>query len=450
MNDFGLTDAQMFPLLDETGRENLRALREHPHGPRYNWRTGERLTADGLGRVREYAKRINAPRERWRAGELPPWVTPFVDRCRREVPFYRERREWSEDFASIPLTRRPDIRRAPWSFVPDSQPLNELITYTTSGTTGTALQIPATPELPNKYLPLIEAALARVGVRLQGGQRTSIVHVCAQRGTVVLCSISSYLNGAGFAKVNLDPSGWNGPDDALHFLNDHAPELYTGDPFSLSRLSQMQLTARPKAILSAGSALSDGLRTRLKGAFGCPVIDMYSMNESGPIGFSVQDGAHEILAPDLYVEVLDQNGKSSAPGVVGEIVLTGGLNTCLPLVRYATGDFASLDLSGETPMLRSLHGRRPVWFRDAEGQWFTSMDISTALSRAVLSSASVHQNSDGAVDFEGDGDEQALSEARTALSRLLKCDERAISQKTGGVLQNRKLLNYTSDLAPPT
>jgi phenylacetate-CoA ligase len=157
MNDFGLTDAELFPLLDKTSRENLRRLREHPHAPRYNWRTGERLTTDGLANVRAYAQRVKAERPVWRAGELPPWVMPFVERCRREVPFYREQKLWAEnDLLSIPLTRREDIRRHPWSFVPDGQRIENLITYTTSATTGTCLQIPATPELPNKYLPLIE------------------------------------------------------------------------------------------------------------------------------------------------------------------------------------------------------------------------------------------------------------------------------------------------------
>src|SRR6185369_16140422 len=113
MNDFGLSDSELFPLLDETGAANLRRLREHPHGPRYNWRTGERLDAAGLANVRAYAESVRSSRTPWNVGALPPWVTPFVQTCRRDVPFYRERETWSDsDFASLPITRRADIRRS--------------------------------------------------------------------------------------------------------------------------------------------------------------------------------------------------------------------------------------------------------------------------------------------------------------------------------------------------
>src|SRR5688500_10613983 len=282
VNDFGLGDQELFPLLDEASAANLRRLREHPHAPRYNWRTGERVTSAGLANVRTYAERVASQRTPWEAGRLPPWVMPFVATCRRDVPFYRARETWSDDdFHALPLTRRDDIRRRPWSFVPDGQRLDGLITYTTSGTTGTRLQIPATPELPNRYLPLIEHALDSVGVQLEHGRRVAIVHVCAQRGTVILCSVSSYLGGAGFVKVNLDDADWNDPAHAARFMDDCDAQLYTGDPFALWRLMDVPLRTRPKAIVSAGSGLTPGVRQRISSRFGCPVIDLYSMNESG-------------------------------------------------------------------------------------------------------------------------------------------------------------------------
>jgi phenylacetate-CoA ligase len=198
--------------------------------------------------------------------------------------------------------------------------------------------------LPNRYLPLIEHALSTVGVKLEGGRRVSIVHVCAQRGTVVLCSVSSYLGGAGFVKVNLDPADWNDPDDAARFLDDGDPELITGDPFALWRLMQIETRLKPRAIVSAGTLMSKGLRTRVRSRFACPVIDLYSLNETGPIAFaSAADGGWEILPPELYVEILDTNGRACESDQRGEIVVTGGLNACLPLVRYATGDFAAME-----------------------------------------------------------------------------------------------------------
>ena len=451
MNDFGLSDDELFPLLDEAGAANLRRLREHPHAPRYNWRTGERVTSAGLANVRTYAERVASQRTPWEAGRLPPWVMPFVATCRRDVPFYRARETWSDDdFHALPLTRRDDIRRRPWSFVPDGHPLDGLITYTTSGTTGTRLQIPATAELPNRYLPLLEHALSTVGVRLERGRRVSIVHACAQRGTVVLCSISSYLGGAGFVKVNLDPSDWNDPADAARFLDDCDAQVYTGDPFALSRLTEIPLRTRPAAIVSAGTSLSGGMRERLSNHFNCPVIDLYSLNESGPVAFSIADGNHEILPPDVYVEIVDEAGRPCAPGARGEIVLTGGLNPCLPLVRYATGDFASITHNTNgMPRLTGLQGRGAISFRTARGEWINSVDVTTALSHVPLPYVSLHQSADSALTLHTCGDEDAVSSAESALRALFGESQSITTVADTQPSRSSKPIAYSTDLAPP-
>jgi phenylacetate-CoA ligase len=135
--------------------------------------------------------------------------------------------------------------------------------------------------------------------------------------------------------------------------------------------------------------------------------------------------------------------------MVGEIVLTGGLNECLPLVRYATGDFASLDLqNGSMPALRNLHGRPPVWFRDSQGQWFASIDVSTALAILPISSLAVHQAADGSISLRCAGDGLAIEKARAALAKLFRYAESSISQSPADQ-QSKKCLTYTSDLPPP-
>ena len=446
--DFGLSDAELFPLLDDAGREMLRGLREHPHAPRYNWRNGERLDAAGLKRVREFAARVPQP---WSAEQVPSSLLEFFRSCRRDVPFYRQRADWPDDFHALPITRRSDIRRAPWAFVPDWQRVDDLVVYSTSGTSGSRLLIPATPELPARYLPLFERALSRVGVKLAGGNRVSIVQICAQHGTVVLCSVSSYLNGAGFVKINLDPADWNDPDDRDRFLNDCNPELLTGDPFALCQLMQLPVTARPKAIISAGTGLPAGLRSQFSRHFGCPVIDMYSMNESGPVAFSFVDGIHEIAQPGLFVEVLDERGEACAPGTRGEITLTGGLNQCLPLVRYATGDFAAMQFdSGAMPKLIQFAGRAPVAFRTASGNWISSVDISTALLPIPLSYLSLHQHADGKFTLRTTADQELMNAARDALIALLGSATNLEIINEDLTTLPGKPIAYSSDLPMPT
>jgi len=71
------------------------------------------------------------------------------------------------------------------------------------------------------------------------------------------------------------------------------------------------------------------------------VLEVYALTEAGIIAVK-SDRGHAILPHDLYVEVLDDDGVPCPEGVRGEVTLTGGRNPFLPLLRFRTGDFASL------------------------------------------------------------------------------------------------------------
>src|SRR5262249_34919941 len=151
----------------------------------------------------------------WKFGESPAWVHQFIDRCRHEVPFYRDRLA----FDPLATCSREDLRREPWSFVPDWADLSELIVYRTSGTAGNLIHIPAHPVAPARYLPLFQSALTAHGVSMIGGDRVSLIQVAAQLTTYTFASVSSYLDGAGHAKINLNPADWTTVEDREKFID---------------------------------------------------------------------------------------------------------------------------------------------------------------------------------------------------------------------------------------
>lgn len=442
-------DTERFPLLNDAGKAMLRRLLEHPHGPRYNHQGGERLTAVALDRVRDYAAALRTDRKGWRAGEFPAWVAAFVEQCARDVPFYRRRGDASRAFLDLPALTRADLRAEPWAFVPDGADLRELIVYTTSGTSGDRLTYPAHPELPNRYLPLIQEALAAHGVRIEGGPRVSIIQVGFQERTVTMPSVMSYLDFAGFAKINLNPSEWRDPDDRVRFLDDCAAEVYTGDPIAFAELAGLPTAHRPKALVSAATRLLPGLKARLAERFGCPVVDIYSMNESGPVSFAVGDG-HEVLPHNLFVEILDDEGRPCEPGVRGEITLTGGANPYLPLVRYRTGDFAALDFLHPVPRLVGFEGRIPVVFVARSGRRFNSIDVSTVLRDLPLPFLVLHQRGGGSLLFRTSAADDALDAAVEKLRGLFGADQPlTVENLPRGVPWAGKPIQYHSDLPGP-
>ncbi len=396
-DDRALTDDERFPLIDAAGRGWLDELRQHPSAPRYNMTCGDRLTSAGHERVRAYERAIFANDPSWSALEMPSWVTAFTARCLRDVPFYRRRGSTAGSFAELPPISRADLQREPWSFVPDSQPLDDMINYWTSGASGHSMDVLSHPDVASMRLPILRKALARHGLTLDGGaRRTAIVFVCSQSTTFTYASLSSYLGGAAHVKVNLNPAEWRDAGDRVRFLDALDPEILTGDPMSFADLAALPVAIRPKAMISTAVLLLPATRERLEQRFGCPVIDLYSTCETGPIAVASPRG-FEAFLPDVYLEILRPDGTVASLGERGEITFTGGRNPFLPLLRYRTGDWAALAFDGAAPVLVDFEGRRPVVLEATDGRLLNNIDVTIAFRPFALVQFTVHQNADGSL-----------------------------------------------------
>ncbi len=440
-----LTDAERFPLLTETGRARLQYLREHPSAPRYNHPCGEQLTSEGLQNVKDFAARLETAPRGWQHGEIPAWLHAFTEKCLTEVPFYRQRGGAADNFFTLPACTRDDLARTPWAFVPDSQSIDELVVYDTSGTTGPPLLILSHPATSASYLPALQWALARRGVTLAGGDGVALASVAKHRQTLTYPAVSSYLGQAGFVKISLHPDNWRTPEDCVKFLNDCAPEVYTGDPLALLALSELPLTHRPKALVSSATTLLPGFRETLETHFGCPVLNVYSMNETRFI--AVAEADHWTLVPhDLYVEILDPQGHACAPGVRGEITVSGGRNPFLPLLRYRTGDYAALDFTGDVPVLVDFTGRPPVIFRALGGDFVHSLDISHVLRQFPLAQFALHQAADGSLCLRVRGPGLSYPSLANALHQLFGDAQVLTIEELPETESGRKALPFSSDL----
>ena len=414
------------PLLDARGQETLRWLSEHPAAPRYNYACGDMLTPESLARVKAYAAEQDAHPPGWDG--QPAWLEEFARRCLRDVPFYRAYGGWSGDFTGLPTCDRHDLAAQPWAFVPDDQPLDDLLMYYTSGTTASKMWVLSDPESTSKYLVALERALALFGLRFQHRSPVALALVGQQENTLTYPCTSSYLDQAGYLKLNLNPAEWRRPEDREEFLDACDPEVYSGDPLAFLELAKLDLKTRPRALVSTSMALLPGLRARLESRFECPVLDVYSLCEARCLAVDTGTG-HQLLTNDLFVEILD-----------GEVVLTGGRNPFIPLLRYRTGDYASLEMRGRTPVLVGLEGRQPVRFVTPDGRSINNIDVTEVMKPFAIPQFHLHQERDGRLTFRYEGEGLSERDLRAALEGLLGPVELARADLGG-----RKMVRYTSD-----
>lgn len=388
-----MRDEELYPTLTEHGRAILEFMREHPAAPIYRSRSGHRLSAADLAQVRAFeARTLEASIER-----APGWLEDFLASTWARVPYYRALGPAPRRLDEVSPISRADLAGDIARFVPDDVPLDGLIQFSTSGTTGHPLVVASHPVVAARYLTFHKRALRRFGITLRHGRgRVGVVLVGFQRSCFTYVSVTPTMDESGLAKLNLYPSDWRDPDDRARYLDALDAEVLTGDPISLAELAELPLTTRPRALLSTSMTLTEGLRARLEARFGCPVLDLYSMNEAGPLAVHEPTlGGHALLQPCMHVEILDSRGHPVPAGERGEITLTGGFNFCLPLLRYRTGDHAALHWVAGEPVLFGLDGRPPVRYRTVDGIWLNNVEITHLLRPFVVTAYALHQRSDG-------------------------------------------------------
>lgn len=410
-----LNEAERFPLLSPAGRQLLHRMRQHPQSPVWNWPNGEQLNAAGLEHVQQFASKL-AARPRIEPGHPPGWLSDFVAFCLHEVPFYRRRAAGGTAFTSIPSCSRDDLAPRVWDFVPDSQPLDELIVFSSSGTTGLPTRTPHHPASAACGIPLIAEAIAGTGVRFPSGpEQMALTNIVDYRGAYTTAIVMAYLEEAGCIRVNLQPDVWKKTSDRSAYLDEFWAPVMLGDPQAFASLRDIGIERPPQVIVSCIFELSDALAARLSSQFGCPVLDLYALTESGIVAVKSPQG-HVVVPHDLYVEVLDEHDHLCPPGVRGEITLTGGRNPFLPLLRYRTGDYASLTWSDGRAILVGLEGRKPVSFPVGD-RVIHSMEVTRLMRKFPLAQYQLHQAADGGFRFgyRGAADEKELRDALMAL-----------------------------------
>ncbi len=117
-----------------------------------------------------------------------------------------------------------------------------------------------------------------------------------------------------------------------------------------------------RQVRSLGETLPPHLRTEVRRVLGVSITDTYSSQEVGVIAMECpESGLYHLMAENLIVEVLDDQGNACKPGEVGQVAITDLHNFATPMIRYALGDLAEAGPTctcGRTlPTIKRIVGR---------------------------------------------------------------------------------------------
>src|SRR3989344_83980 len=96
-----------------------------------------------------------------------------------------------------------------------------------------------------------------------------------------------------------------------------------------------------RAAITHAEQISPEIRAYIERVFRAPVFDYYACNEVHAVAqeCKTREGLH-INTENVFVEILNKDGKSVGDGEVGDVVLTGFDNIAMPFIRYRVGDRA--------------------------------------------------------------------------------------------------------------
>jgi phenylacetate-CoA ligase len=274
-----------------------------------------------------------------------------------KVPFYKKHFEGkgirSEDIKSLhdisllPFTTKADLRNHyPFGLFAVNQ--HELVrVHASSGTSGKPTVVGYTQNDIDMWSDIVARAIA-----IGGGQPGDLLHNAYGYG-LFTGGLGLHYGSERLGLVTVPVSGGNASRQ-ITLIEDFKPAVICGTPsYILSLAEKMEEQGKDPAATSVKYGIfgaepwSEKMRHKIEEKWNLKACDIYGLSEVIGPGVAMechegQDGLH-IAEDHFFAEVIDPvTLKSLPPGEEGELVFTSLTKEAFPIIRYRTGDIASL------------------------------------------------------------------------------------------------------------
>jgi phenylacetate-CoA ligase len=248
-----------------------------------------------------------------------------------------------EALAQQPFVTKSQLRDA-YPFGLLRVPLSECVrVHASSGTRGKATIVAYTRNDVALWADCCARAIAAAG-----GEAGTVVHVAYGYG-LFTGGLGLHYGAERLGCTVVPASGGNTPRQA-QLLEDLGAEILCCTPsYALAIADHVADPSRlqVRAGVFGAEPWTEGLRQAIERALALTALDIYGLSEVIGPGVSAEclearDGAH-VNEDHFLVEVVDPGSGAAVPdGEVGELVFTTLTKEALPLLRYRSGDLASV------------------------------------------------------------------------------------------------------------
>lgn len=270
-----------------------------------------------------------------------------------------------EDLEKIPILTKEDVFKNYKRLLPQDINLKKLIIKHTSGTTGKPLTVYFDKNSWGLRIAAIERARTYAGLKYTQKK-------IEMKGTLIKYAISGtkiiYEHDALQKTLRLNTGFLN--DEVLNkysqLIQEFKPEYIEGFPtpvFLLARhMKEKNECIDLKAVLVHSEPLLPPQKKVIEESFNCKTFNRYDLDEG--VTSAAECEKHKGLHIDLEKGVIEivKDGKTQNYKKSGKIIVTGLYNLAFPLIRYDTGDIATISkkecLCGRSSdIISSLEGR---------------------------------------------------------------------------------------------
>jgi phenylacetate-CoA ligase len=297
------------------------------------------------------------PREDLRALQLQRLQT-VVERVYHLVPFYRRRLDEAgvkpedirtlDDLERLPFTTKQDIRDN-YPFGLFATPMAQIVRiHASSGTTGKPTPVAYTQRDLDNWAELMARTIA-----CAGGHRGDIVHIGYGYG--LFTGGLGFHYGAERLGAAVIPVSGGQTRRQIMLIQDFGPTVICCTPsfaLYLAEVGQEMGVEFKDTQLRVGifgaEPWSEAMRQEIENRLQLDALDIYGLSEIMGPGVAVEcieakKGLH-FFEDHFLPEIIDpQTLEPSAPGEMGELVITTLTKEAFPLLRYRTRDVTNLD-----------------------------------------------------------------------------------------------------------